>query len=134
MRKKKVLQNQSIDFELVERWMKNYFLDPLTSLCDYTQFRIDLYETEEAWIVEAVLNEYRSSEISVKLEDMRLIISAEKHSYSSRDSHPKRIRTIDFPFSIIDHKVSAAFDNGVLEVFISKTEKGLGKNRYITLP
>lgn len=134
MKRKNTPQNHPIDFDLVEKWMKNYFLDPLTSLCDYTQFRIDLYETEDNWIVEAVLNEYVSSEITVKMEEQRLIIAAQKHTRSTLGASPQKIRTIDFPFSIIDHKVSAAFNNGVLEIFISKTEKGLGKNRFITLP
>ncbi len=35
----------------------------------------------------------------------------------------KNGRTIDFPFLIIKQKVSAAFTNGILEIFISKTEK-----------
>ncbi|MGG3470516.1 Hsp20/alpha crystallin family protein [Neobacillus pocheonensis] len=134
MKRKNTPQNHPIDFDLVEKWMKNYFLDPLTSLCDYTQFRIDLYETEDNWIVEAVLNEYVCSEISVKMEEQRLIIAAQKHTRSTLGGSQQKIRTIDFPFSIIDHKVSAAFNNGVLEIFISKTEKGLGKNRFITLP
>lgn len=132
MKKKKAPQLQSIDFELVENWLKNYFLDPLTSQCDLTQFRIDLYETDEDWIVEAVLNDYVSSEITVKTEDNKLVMTAQKHAYSF--PCPKKVRTIDFPFPIIDHKVCATFNNGVLEITISKTEKGLGKNRFITLP
>ncbi|MGG1678604.1 Hsp20/alpha crystallin family protein [Neobacillus sp. NRS-1170] len=134
MKKRNTAQNRSIDYELVEKWMKNYFLDPLTSLCDFTQFRIDLYETDDDWIVEAVLDEYDSSEITVKMVDRRLDITAQKPTSSLSAASSPRVRTIDFPFSIIDHKVSAAFKNGVLEIFISKTEKGLGKNRYITLP
>lgn len=123
---------ECMDFDKVERWLKNYFLDPLTSYCDQTQFRIDLFETEQEWIVEAILSDYDSSEISVFIEDRRLTVTAAKHPPSSKQQ--KRIRTIDFPFQVINQKVTAAFQNGILEVFISKTEEESGDNRIISLP
>jgi HSP20 family molecular chaperone IbpA len=134
MKKKNTPQNLSVDFERVDKWLKEYFLDPHTTHCDQTQFRIDLYETDENWIVEAVLNDYKSAEITVKLENSKLIITAQKYNHNVSSRFQKRVRTIDFPFLIIDHHVIASFLNGVLEIFISKTKKGLGKNRYITLP
>jgi HSP20 family molecular chaperone IbpA len=123
---------QPIDFDLVEKWLENYCLDPLTTQDDLTQFRIDLYETDQEWIVEALLNEYKSSDIKVFIEDKKLVITALKPSTSS--NHLKRVRTIQFPFEVINQKVTAHFINGILEVLISKSEKGLGKNCYITLP
>jgi HSP20 family molecular chaperone IbpA len=123
---------QPIDFDLVEKWLENYCLDPLTTQDDLTQFRIDLYETDQEWIVEALLNEYNSSEIKVFIEDMQLIITAEKSSTPSNQQ--KRVRTIQFPFQVINQKVTSNYINGILEVLISKSEKGLGKNCFITLP
>lgn len=130
MKSKKNLQ--PIDFDLVEKWLENYCLDPLTSQDDLTQFRIDLYETDQEWIVEALLNEYNSSEIKVFIEDNKLVITAVKSSTPSNEL--KKVRTIQFPFQVINQKVMAHYINGILEVFISKSEKGLGKNCYITLP
>lgn len=123
---------QPIDFDLVEKWLENYCLDPLTSQDDLTQFRIDLYETDQEWIVEALLNEYDSSEIKVFIEDNKLVITAVKSSTPSNEL--KKVRTIQFPFQVINQKVMAQYINGILEVLISKSEKGLGKNCYITLP
>jgi len=123
---------QPIDFDLVEKWLENYCLDPLTTQDDLTQFRIDLYETDQEWIVEALLNEYTSSEIKVFIEDKKLVITADKSSTPT--TQQKRIRTIQFPFQVINQKVTANYINGILEVLISKSEKGLGKNCYITLP
>lgn len=122
---------ESVDYDQLEKWLKTYFLDPLTSYFDHTQFRIDLYETDKEWIVEAILNEYESSEITVFIEEKRLIITALEHS---SPKNQKRVRSIDFPFQINKQNVTALFTNGILEVLISKTEKGLGKNRFITLP
>lgn len=123
---------QPIDFDLVEKWLENYCLDPLTTQDDLIQFRIDLYETDKEWIVEALLNEYNSSEIKVFIEDNKLVITAVKSSTPSNQH--KKVRTIEFPFEVINQKVSANYINGILEVIISKIEKGLGKNCYITLP
>jgi HSP20 family molecular chaperone IbpA len=123
---------QPIDFDLVEKWLENYCLDPLTTQDDLTQFRIDLYETDQEWIVEALLNEYNSSEIKVFIEDMKLIITAEKSSTPSNQQ--KRVRTIQFPFQVINQKVTSNYINGILEVLISKSEEGLGKNCFLTLP
>lgn len=132
MSKKKQLKNQTFDFELVEKWLENYFLDPLTSYYDETQFQIDLYETDKEWIVEAILNDYEASEIKVYIEGNKLMISASKYPLSMNKQ--KRVRSINFPFLVINQAVSATFTNGTLEVIISKIDRGLGKNRFITLP
>jgi HSP20 family molecular chaperone IbpA len=123
---------KAIDFDLMEKWLKSYCLDPLTSLEDMSQFRIDLYETEKEWIVEALLTDFDSSEIKVFIEEMKLVITAVKTVNAA--VLERKIRCITFPFQVINQKVSANFLNGILEVAISKTEKGLGKSRYITLP
>lgn len=132
MSKKKQLKNQTFDLDLVEKWLEHYFLDPLTSYNDETQFPIDLYETEKEWIVEAILNEFEASEIKVYIEGNKLMISASEYPHSMNKQ--KRIRSINFPFLIINQAVFATFTNGILEVIISKIDKGLGKNRFITLP
>lgn len=127
-------EDLSFDLQLMEKWLENYFLDPLTSYLDQTQFRIDLYETDKSWIIEALLNDYEPSEITVFAEEEKLIIKAIKPTLLSEKTASARIRTICLPFPIIDRKITAGFRTGILEVIISKTEKGLGKNRFITLP
>ena len=132
MSKKKQLKNQSFDDEEVEKWLEEYFLDPLTSYYDQTQFQIDLYESEKEWIVEAILNEFETSEIKVYIEENKLVISASKYPPSMIQQ--KRERTINFPFLVVNQSVYATFTNGILEVVISKIDRCIGKNRYITLP
>jgi HSP20 family molecular chaperone IbpA len=125
---------QPLDYEEMEKWLENYFLDPLTSHFDQTQFQIDLYETEKEWIVEAVLCGYLKSEITVLAQERKCIITAKKPTISNVNEQ-KRIRIIQFPFLIINQRISANFQNGILEIFVSKDEKDdFGKNRFITLP
>lgn len=127
--------DQAFD-ELIEKWLENYFLDPLTSYYDQNQFRIDLYETEKEWIVEALLPEFHSSDITVFVEEKKLLITGKKSLLSSSfDKNPQvRSRYIEFPFQVNCQKIQASFENGVLEVSISKLEKEYKKNRFITLP
>ncbi|MEH7306763.1 Hsp20/alpha crystallin family protein [Neobacillus drentensis] len=132
MSKKKQLKNQSFDFEEVEKWLERYFLDPLTAYYDETQFQIDLYETEKEWIVEAILSEFEASEIKVYIEGNKLVISASKSPPSMK--HQNRVRSINFPFLVVNQTIYATFTGGILEVVISKIDKCVGKNRFITLP
>jgi HSP20 family molecular chaperone IbpA len=135
VKKKKSPYDQTVNLEKMEQWLKEYFLNPLTSHYDHSQFRIDIYETEEYWIVEGFLDDYDSSEITVKIEESQLIITAQKLGLTYPSPSPKRLRAINFPFSLICHSINATFDHGVLEVFISKKiDNGYGKNRFITLP
>lgn len=132
MSKKKQLKNQSFDLEIVEKWLEKYFLDPLTAYYDETQFQIDLYETDKEWIVEAILDEFEASEIKVYIEGNKLVISASKYPPSMKQQ--KRVRSINFPFLVVNQAVYATFTNGILEVFISKIDSCVGKSRFITLP
>jgi spore coat protein M/HSP20 family protein len=128
--KKKYPQNQTFDFALVEKWLENYFLDPLTSYYDQTQFQIDLFETDQEWIVEANLSDFEASDIKIYIEEKKLTVSARPPSRTQLN----RSRSIEFPFYIKEQDISATFSNGILEIFISKIKKGSGKNRYITIP
>jgi HSP20 family molecular chaperone IbpA len=122
------------DVQKMEEWLENYFLDPLTSFYDQTQFRIDLFETDQEWIVEASMDDYQASEITVNVEDKKLIISGKGRVSTSNMHGHIQTRTIEFPFPIKDQKITASFQKGILEIFISKLEKAFKKNRYITLP
>ncbi len=127
-------EDQSYDLQQMEKWLENYFLDPLTTYLDQMQFRIDLYETDKNWIVEALLSHYEASEITVFADNEKLIIKAQKALHHPKNQAEVRERTIDFPFPIVNQKITASFQSGILEITISKEEKCSGKNRFITLP
>jgi spore coat protein M/HSP20 family protein len=128
--------DQSFSSEVIEKWLENYFLDPLTSYYDQTQFRIDLYETDKDWIVEALLPDFNSSDITVYVDDKKLLITGKRNPLSSSIDQLKQVRSrsIEFPFQVNSQKIQASFQNGILEVFISKLDKEYKKNRFITLP
>ncbi|WP_338452332.1 Hsp20/alpha crystallin family protein [Niallia oryzisoli] len=118
-----------LDLSVIDKWLETFFLDPLTSYLDETTFRIDLFETAEEFIVEALLQNYHAEEIEVLLKEDAVWIQAGK-------SNPKvesKSRKIPFPFPIINHEVTASFSSGILEVFISKHTVCKGENRVVEL-
>ncbi len=52
-------EDKPLNLDEIEKWLENFFLDPLTSYLDETTFRIDLYETADDYIVEALLPELK---------------------------------------------------------------------------
>lgn len=116
-----------LDLELIDKWLETFFLDPLTTYLDETIFRIDLYETAEEFIVEALLPEYKEKDLSIFLKDDKVLIEAQ--CLKKKSSCKQRM--ITFPFQVINHDVSAKFESGILEVFISKYIICNGKNRGI---
>jgi HSP20 family molecular chaperone IbpA len=120
--------DKPLDISIVEEWLENFFLDPLTSYQDETIFRIDLFETAEEYIVEAMLPQTNNSNITVRLDHENIIIDV---ATEKNNQENVKQRKISFPFSVIHHDVSANFESGILEVFISKDNMGNGKNRVI---
>ncbi|MCQ6275733.1 Hsp20/alpha crystallin family protein [Bacillus sp. V3B] len=121
--------DKPIDIDVIDKWLETFFLDPFTSYLDETIFRIDLFETAEEFILEALLLEYNKNEVSVFLTEDKILIEA---NHYQGDEH--KTRMISFPFSIVHHRVKATFESGVLEVFISKNIVCHGKKRVVPLP
>ncbi|MCM3091672.1 MULTISPECIES: Hsp20/alpha crystallin family protein [unclassified Cytobacillus] len=118
----------------LEKWMEDFYLDPLSSYLDQITFRIDLYDTEAQIIVEALLTGCASKDVTVSLKEDSVIIKAAK-IYDTEVSLRCQpcMRKVKLPFSVINKKVSADFANEVLEIFINKNEAGPGCNRDIII-
>lgn len=120
-------REESFDSLAIEKWLESFFLDPLTSYLDQYTFRIDIYETEVEYILEAMLTDFNLSSIKVFLDQSQITITIE---------HEDKItsRCVTFPLLVISQKVQASFSNGILEIYISKHET-LRKyeNRLITV-
>lgn len=105
---------------LMDEWFKNHFLDPLTSVLDEAEFRIDVYETEKEYIVEAFLPNCQAGDIHIAVKKNLLIIKA--FLQDSISSEEKR-RTIDFPIAITQNPIHAVYTNQILEIFIQKEKQ-----------
>lgn len=119
--------DKPLDIDTIDKWLETLFLDPLTSFLDETIFRIDLFETEEEFIVEALLPEYAEKDLTIKVNEDKVLIEAH-HSNSTCKQ-----RSITFPFQVTKHNISAKFECGILEVIISKNIIVNGVNRGISI-
>lgn len=112
----------------MEIWLTKLFLDPLTTQLDEIAFHIDIFETQEEYIIEAILTDFQQKEISVYLNERKIYIYA-----GGVKKTGKKYRMIEFPFLLVHRKVSASFKRGILEIFISKEQSAYGENRQIPI-
>lgn len=111
---------------LMDEWLKNHFLDPLTSVLDETEFRIDVYETDKEFIVEALLANCQKSSIYLAVNKNVLTIKAMIHDSNLFE---EKQRSIEFPVSIDQNPIHAVFANEILEIFIQKEQQ---QNKKLT--
>jgi HSP20 family protein len=90
---------------------------------------IDMYEKDNKYIVKAELPGLKEEDVDVSVVGDRLTIKGEKKTeseveeedyYRSERSYGSFFRSIDLPQDANADKVEANFENGVLEVSISK--------------
>ncbi|WP_445487197.1 Hsp20/alpha crystallin family protein [Niallia sp. 03133] len=125
--------NKKEDFQWngqIEEWLKDFFLDPLTTYLDETEFRMDVFETENDYIVEALLPHYTKNNIAVTVNNDFLTILA---TSSLNSEVVEKKRTIYFPFSINKKEITAVFHHDILEIFVSKNSQCENTGKYITI-
>ncbi|WP_042337990.1 Hsp20/alpha crystallin family protein [Bacillus andreraoultii] len=107
------------DSKAVEKWFDEFFLNPLTSYLDETVFRIDLYDSESAFIVEAILPNCKKENIDIIVNDSDLTIKVRQ------DDQPTQLksRTVTFPIPINQMKMTAHFNQDLLEIKLYKNTK-----------
>lgn len=104
------------------------------------QPRLDVYETDAAYVVEADLPGMRIEGIIVRLEDTKLVITGERQSThpetSNSYTHVERTfgpfqRTFTLPTAVQMDEVHATYTNGVLTVTVPKADSA--RPRQITV-
>jgi len=91
----------------------------------------DLYEEKDKLVVKTELPGINKEELDITLEGDRLTIKAEKKEEVSEDAtHHTReryygqyFRSVTLPYPVKGNKISATFDNGVLEIRLPKAEE-----------
>ena len=96
---------------------------------------IDIQENEKQLKIIAELPGIKQEETDIRIKDKTLIISAEiKHESTNKDknqtihterTYQKYYRTIPLPENVNTKKISAKYNNGILEIIVPKlkTEK-----------
>jgi spore coat protein M len=111
-----------------DQWLQILLADPFIDYLDETMFRVDVFETEEHYIIEATLPLYTDNQINVKCHDNTAIIQA----YEQNNDYKERI--VQLPFTLTDKEVRAYFENDILEVRISKDTIGKCEDNIRNIP
>lgn len=120
--------------EFFSPFFNNFFNDDFFSLMNNLQgnFKVDLKETDENYLVEADLPGVNKEDITVEFVNNYLIISA-KRNYSTENKKENFVRqerhygefNRSFYISNVDEdNIEASFKDGVLKINLSKLDKG----------
>ncbi|CAH0346019.1 Hsp20/alpha crystallin family protein [Bacillus sp. CECT 9360] len=115
-----------------DKMMEEYFLDPNTNLLDQYTYRVDIFECNEEYVVEALFDEKKPGKIRVKANGEKLVITAFVKTKPDPVEKPIE-RTVPFPFSISSKKITAAFGNDILEIRISKKDDVFSSQKEIII-
>ncbi|MGF2615958.1 hypothetical protein FZC84_07735 [Rossellomorea vietnamensis] len=111
------MSNTGDEFTLEEweQWMKDWLLDPYTTKLDETQFRVDLFDTTDAYIVEATPSDFTMQEVKLEKQEQTLSIEI-----LPADDITIRKRSLEFPFSLKYNPIRLYLRKGFIEIHILK--------------
>ena len=106
-------------------------------------FKTDITETENAYILEAELPGFKKEDIKVDIDNNYLTISAERNTEKEeKDNSGNVIRrersygTFSRSFDITGvqpDKIEAAYENGILKLELPKKEESIPKSRRLEI-
>lgn len=111
------------------------FNDSHASYCA-SQAATNIFETENDFRIELVLPGFKKEEVSLNYQKKLLTIKAEKENsegnetkYLHHEFGSKNVeRQFNVPESVDVEKISAKFENGILEVSLPKKEEAVEKS------
>lgn len=104
----------------MQAWFDSLFLDPFTTDLDERTFRIDLYDSERAFIVEALIQSAERKNIRFSVSGNKLQIKVTEFGDNGHRAQIKT-RTLAFPIDISCLRMEATYHNeGILEIHILK--------------
>jgi spore coat protein M len=120
-------KKKPFEFEGLENWMEQFFSDPLSSYLDEQHFRIDVFETQNEYIVEAYLPSFTEKQITIEFNQDIVKINVQKSKEEILE------RTVWMPFNVLEKEAYAIFEKGILEVHIMKEGKAVCNEMQIPI-
>lgn len=119
-----------------EDFFDNFFDDEFFAPIKFEKFgfgfRVDLKETDDAYLLEADLPGVDKDSINIEFKNNYLTISAKREenkeekseNYVRKERKYGELKRSFYVDNVDEDKIKASFDNGVLKVELPKTEKG----------
>lgn len=100
-----------------------FYLDPFTTFLDETEFRVDLYEVDEGYIIEAERKQTPKDRILIHIEDDLCTIVLDQPS-------GRKERNILFPFCLEALSIHAEVEKELIQVYIDRQINSLQKGPF----
>ncbi|WP_347550206.1 Hsp20/alpha crystallin family protein [Pseudalkalibacillus hwajinpoensis] len=131
----------------IQNWMNtfdDFFKDPFVNLLPVQSFRVDLYEIETAFIVEAELPGISKDQIKVEPLGDGISISIESNKYEEERndkqkyyrqerSYSSTSRIIKLPYHFSMKNIKGKYENGILEITIPKSDRIKDHKAYLNI-
>ncbi|SHI75367.1 Hsp20/alpha crystallin family protein [Lutispora thermophila] len=142
-RRNKSLANKSRDIFDIDNLFDDFFNDSFMPawFMENTQMRVDVKENDREYIVEADLPGVNKENINIELDNDRLTIAVErneeinveKENYIRRERRSGSFCRSFYVENVIEDKVTAKFENGVLTIVLPKKEPTPKKRNRIEI-
>ena len=104
-------------------------------------FKVDLKETTDNYLVEADLPGVKKENINIEFDNGNLTISAKrdetledkKENYVRRERHYGEFRRNLYIENVDENRIDASFNDGVLKIVLPKLNKGNNNRRRINI-
>jgi HSP20 family protein len=104
-----------LEIDGVEDWMTQFVIDPFFD-GNADGIRMDLFETESSYIIEAVVLGYCK-------EDMKIEVAKDGIHILFNKNGKKANRFVTLPYALCKKRINASFENNILEIIIQKKGK-----------
>ncbi len=142
-RRKNYLVHRNLFWHDMDTLFDQFFNDSLllAKPSEKTGMRVDIKDTQDAFVIEAELPGINKENIDIKIQDnlLTLSVNQEENSENNKDSYlvrERRVRSLQrsFDVSAVDaDKISAKFENGLLALQLPKKELVKPESRKIDI-
>lgn len=114
-------------FDLMNDFIESSFDD----IFDQYPFRVDVYDKQSAFVIEAELPNFEKDQISVDVfgenvsikafyEESTETLNDNNHTYHKEQSYSSFERIIPMPYYLSAHQAKASFTDGLLSIYLPK--------------
>lgn len=142
-RRNRGLINEPQSIFNMDNFIDNFFSDSFMPaiFAGDTQIKVDIKENDKEYLVEADLPGVKKEEINVELKGSNLIISVvrneeinvERENYIRKERRSGSYSRSFYVENVMEDKITAKFENGVLSMVLPKKDEGIRKNGRIEI-
>jgi len=136
----KTIEQAFKPLQRLKKFFEDWDLDLPTETVNFP--KIDIWEDEEKYVVEAELPGFDKKDIEVNITDDILTIKAtrkkeeekkDKNYYYAERSYGEFVRSVRLPSEVDKKSIKAKYNNGVLELTLPKTKEAKEKTTKIEI-